>query len=186
MKVQKPLAMCFSGHRPEKLPANGNESFEGIKQLKSLIGLHIYEAINEGYNVFYTGMARGIDMYAAAAVIDLQRQYRHIKLKCAVPYRGQIDRCKGKEAYDYGYIMNHADEVIYLQENYTRDCMRKRNQYMVDHSDKLLAVVGSYKSGTGMTINMAKRKGIPIDIIDLNTLESLFELYPDFDPDYLN
>lgn len=184
MKVQKPLAMCFSGHRPEMLPGEGNQSFEGYKQLKSLVDLHVCDAINEGYSVFYTGMARGVDLLAALTVLSFRKKYRHIKLICVLPYRHQGDKYIKKDAYDYGFITYKADEVICLQEDYSRDCMRKRNQYMVDHSDKLLAVVRNYKSGTGMTINMAKRKGIPIDIIDLNSLEPLLEPSLDSDPDY--
>lgn len=51
-------------------------------------------------------------------------------------------------------------------------CYKKRNYYMVDHADCLLAVYDnerSVRSGTGMTVNYAKKKGLPITLIHPDT-----------------
>ena len=44
---------------------------------------------------------------------------------------------------------------------------------MVDHSSKLIGVVRDYKSGTGMTIRYAKKKGLNTNIIDLNEIRHI-------------
>ena len=45
---------------------------------------------------------------------------------------------------------------------------RRRNEYMVDRAGYLLAVYDndrSIRSGTGMTVNYARKKGLPITLI---------------------
>ncbi len=45
---------CFTGHRPEKL--NRSE-----KEVKAALLKEISQAVQDGFIVFITGMARGID-----------------------------------------------------------------------------------------------------------------------------
>jgi len=52
-------------------------------------------------------------------------------------------------------------------QEYSRNCMLKRNRCLVDHSSILLAVYnGTYQSGTGMTVRYAQRLKREIIIID--------------------
>lgn len=171
--LQRPLCVCFSGHRPEKLPGKGNFSDIGFRHLLSILYLEIEDTINAGYTVFYTGMARGIDMWAAKIVLEKRIHHPNIKLVCVIPYKRQSESLTGADKWDYSYITDLADEVICLSDEYRPDCMRKRNMYMVNHSDKLIAVMGNPKSGTGMTVNLAKKRGIIARVIDLNGLKPL-------------
>ena len=45
---------CFTGHRPEKL--NTSE-----KEVKAALRKQIDQAVHDGFKVFITGMARGVD-----------------------------------------------------------------------------------------------------------------------------
>lgn len=56
---------CFTGHRPEKL----NSTEEEIK--KALL-VEINNAIHDGYITFISGMARGVDIWAAELILELQ------------------------------------------------------------------------------------------------------------------
>ena len=49
--------------------------------------------------------------------------------------------------------------------------MQKRNVYMVDHSDYVVAVWDGTRSGTGNTVEYAKTKGKGIIRIDPSTLK---------------
>jgi len=70
-------------------------------------------------------------------------------------------------------IKAKAKSFQVLHQTKTSDCYRERNQYMVDQSDFLIAVLDKRQmaSGTVMTINMAKRKSMEIQIIDPLTYE---------------
>jgi len=68
---------CFTGHRPEKLQAPDSLV---IKELDSAIK----NAINNGYSTFITGMAKGVDIWAAELVLRDRRRFPQIKLVCAI------------------------------------------------------------------------------------------------------
>lgn len=177
------LTVCFSGHRPEKLPSGGDENAQGINCLKSLIYKEIYDSIQNGYTNFITGLARGVDNWAADMVIEFKIAANkarakatdgdkvpppEITLVCAMPYEGYGKNWTGYERWELAHILEKADEVITICPAYSKDCMRRRNTYMVDHSDKLIAVVSDYKSGTGQTIRYAQKKGIDLKVIEID------------------
>ena len=57
--------------------------------------------------------------------------------------------------------------MVYVSREYTSNCMLKRNHYLVDHSGVLLAVYnGAQRSGTGATVNYARKLGREIIVLD--------------------
>ena len=64
---------AFTGHRPQSLPFGFDESDKRCTSLKSVMRDQIVALIeNEGVTHFITGMALGVDMYAAEIVLDLK------------------------------------------------------------------------------------------------------------------
>ena len=63
--------VCFSGHRPTKLPCH-DESSPETNRLKSMLYKAIYDCVEEGYTNFVTGLAKGIDNWAADMVIEFK------------------------------------------------------------------------------------------------------------------
>ena len=53
----------------------------------------------------------------------------------------------------------------YVCPEYSRGCFQIRNEWMVDHSAKVIAVFNGEKSGTGNTVKYAARKGVKISFI---------------------
>jgi predicted Rossmann fold nucleotide-binding protein DprA/Smf involved in DNA uptake len=53
-----------------------------------------------------------------------------------------------------------------LQTSYTRDCMIKRNRYMVDRSRYVLAVWDGSNGGTGYTVRYARSQNRIVQIIN--------------------
>lgn len=162
----KAKTVCFSGHRPEKLPDGGSESSPAIRVLKSLIYTEILNSVENRYDTFITGLARGVDLWAGEMILELKARGVPIKLVAAAPYRDHGSSFRGKDKFVLGNILLKADEIVYVSEKYSRDCMRLRNEYMVERSGKLIAVVSDYRSGTGQTIRYAERQRIKIKIIN--------------------
>ena len=173
--INKEHTCCFSGHRPEKLCGSGDLNSPELRRLLSVLRLAIENAVEEGYTTFLTGMARGIDMWSARFVLELKVKHPNLQLVCAIPYKGQNKSLKGAEKFDYNYIIESANDVICLSEVYTKTCMKDRNYFMVDNSSKLIAVVSNYRSGTGQTINYARKKLLDTKIIDTNENNSLIK-----------
>lgn len=169
--AEKNRTVCFSGHRPEKLPNSGDSSSQIIRILKSFLYKAVLDSIDEGYNCFITGLARGVDLWAGEIIMELKAQGKNIKLVAAVPYKGHGNGFHNDEKFTLGNILLKADQVVYVSEKYSKGCMQRRNEYMVNRSGKLIAVVSDYKSGTGATIRYAQRSGIITRIIDAKKLE---------------
>ena len=140
--------------------------------LKSVMRDQIVALIeNEGVTHFITGMALGVDMYAAEIVLDLKSKYPHITLESAIPCETQAIKWSVASRERYYNIAAKCDKETMLQREYTPDCMDKRNRYMVDHADYILAVWNGCPSGTGNTVRYAHKKGKSIIVINPVSLD---------------
>lgn len=111
-------------------------------------------------------MAIGVDMYAAEIVLDLKKNYPGITLESAIPCENQAVKWSEKLRDRYFDIASKCDKQTLIQHHYTPDCMDKRNRYMVDHADYIIAVWDGYPSGTGNTVKYARHQGKPVIVID--------------------
>lgn len=145
--------VCFTGHRPEKL--NQPESVV-VKALTNAI----YEAIADCKNVFISGMARGVDIWAAEIVLRLRSEGEDVKLICASPYEGFERGWSADWQQRYNAVLRNADLVRYICPGYSRACFQIRNEWMVNHSSLVIAVFNGQPSGTKNTIDYAIRRGI--------------------------
>ena len=161
---------AFTGHRPQSLPFGFDESDKRCTSLKSVMRDQIVALIeNEDVTHFITGMALGVDMYAAEIVLDLKSKYPHITLESAIPCETQAIKWSVASRERYYNIAAKCDKETMLQREYTPDCMDKRNRYMVDHADYILAVWNGCPSGTGNTVRYAHKKGKTIIVIEHHT-----------------
>lgn len=91
-----------------------------------------------------------------------------ITLECAIPCPNQTLNWDVKDKLRYDSILKRADNVKLVSERYTAECMLKRNRYMVDKSELIIAVFnGIKKGGTWYTINYAKKENKVIVLIEL-------------------
>ena len=111
-------------------------------------------------------MALGTDMYAAEIVLGLKAAYPDITLTCALPCESQAEKWSEPLRDRYYAVLSKCDREVLLQTRYTPDCMEKRNRYMVDHADLLIAVWDGRPSGTGKTVQYAQQQGKHVLMID--------------------
>ena len=149
---------CVTGNRPQKFPWKYGKGRKHKNYLAEM-ARQIEALIQSGYTHFISGGALGVDQEFAEAVLRLKHSYAEITLEIAVPCRTQDLRWSDALRRRYSSILECADKVIILSEQYTPTCMLKRNEYMVDRSDLVLAYWnGEEGGGTWQTINYAKRK----------------------------
>lgn len=166
------LACAFTGHRPKSFPWKYDETAPGCVALKKALAEQITALTNEGVTGFISGMALGVDLWAAQIVLDLREKNPALKLYCALPCEGQEKKWPAEKQAQYRAILKQADGIHLENRNRTADRMLDRNRYMVDHASILLAVYnGAYRSGTGMTVRYAQSKHRRIILIDPITRE---------------
>ena len=100
----KKYRACFTGHRPEKL--NRSEL-----EIKTDLETQIKECLKNGINVFISGMARGVDIWAAQIVLDLKNSENDIKLICASPYEGFEKSWNESWRKQYKEILEKSDYI---------------------------------------------------------------------------
>lgn len=158
---------AFTGHRPKSFPWKDSETAPGCVLLKETLAAQISALAERGVTEFLSGMARGADIWAAEIILDLKKKNPALRLRCVLPCGGQERKWPASEQERYHSILRQADGVIWVNREYTADCMLDRNRYLVEHSSVLLAVYnGTYRSGTGMTVRCAQRLGREVIIID--------------------
>ena len=166
------MAVCmFTGHRPKGLSFGYNERDSRCKKLKKALKKLILNKIQEeNTTAFLSGMALGTDMFAAEIVLKLKEKFRDITLTAILPCRTQAARWNKEAIARYELILAKCDKIIVLQDEYTPSCMHKRNSYMVEHSDCVIAVWSGIEGGTANTIHFATERHLPVTVLDPTTL----------------
>ena len=62
----------------------------------------------------------------------------------------------------YSIRMKQANKVVYTSQEYTRDCMFKRNRHLVDYSSVCICYLNKSTGGTAYTVEYAKKRGLQI------------------------
>ena len=138
---------CFTGHRyisGDKWLDIENKTYKICEELTE-----------RGFCNFITGGALGFDTMAALCVLRLRQKHKNIKLTVAVPCRNQSEKWHDADQKTYNEILKMADEVKVLSEEYTPECMHRRNRFMVDNSGVCVAYMKKVAGGTAYTVRYA-------------------------------
>lgn len=149
---------CFTGHRPEKLHADESTICTALDQA-------IDAAIADDFTTFISGMARGVDIWAAEIVLHKRQYNPALHLICACPYPGFELRWTPEWVERYRSVLDAADLVRFICPAFTMASYQQRNEWMVDHSSRVIAVFNGEAGGTRNTILYAQRKSHCFSII---------------------
>ena len=165
------LSVAFTGHRPNKL--NGYNRYDNFKLIR-VIRFEIERLYNLGYKEFVSGMALGVDQWAAEEVIDFRDTHPDVRLVAAIPCLGQESMWRPYSQREYKRILDRADEIVQVSnKSYEPKCMQVRNEYMVDRADLVLAVWDGSYGGTANCYRYAKKSMKEVIIINPNNLPNI-------------
>ena len=161
--MKLPKKTCtFTGHRSAKLPWGYDESDSRCVELKQRIYDTAEAVFTAGFDRFICGMAEGCDLYFCEAVMALRQEHPEITVTAAVPFEGQADKWPRAQRERYQRLICECDEVVLIQKEYSPGCMMKRNRYMVDHSQLIIACYDGQAGGTLNTLRYALEKDVQI------------------------
>ena len=154
MLTDKQKTACFTGHRilPKK----------GIEKMLIKLNNEIDRLIEQGVTNFISGGAIGFDQIAASLIIAKKQQGMNIALYFILPCIDQDKKWAQRQKELYNNLLNEADAVHYISKEYTDECMKKRNYYMVDNSSYCICALKYKVSGTGQTVRYAEEMGLRI------------------------
>lgn len=165
--LRKEHRCSFSGHRPEKMNCSTGKIIRALKK-------EIECAIADGYTTFISGMARGVDIWAAEIVLKKKQKNKELRLVCAIPFRGVENQWDKFWKRKFRAILPQADYIKYFSDFFSdSELYMIRNRWMIDRSTRLIAVFGGEKGGTYSTILYARKKGVSVCLIPVRNRSSI-------------
>jgi uncharacterized phage-like protein YoqJ len=146
------MIICGTGHRPKKL---GGYGADVERRLIAYAGtaLDSYKP-----DMVISGMALGWDQALAETALLMGIPYT-----AAIPFVGQGDDWPKLSKARYIELVDKADRVITVCDvGYASWKMQKRNEWMVDHSDMVLALWNGSEGGTANCVAYAEKVGKPV------------------------
>jgi uncharacterized phage-like protein YoqJ len=159
--------VAFTGARPNKLGGYKipNPTFNFVCKETEKLLLKIKP------NKCYSGMALGYDTWCSKICLKLD-----IPFVAAVPFKGQEVVWNEESKKEYNELLDLAEEVVFVSSpGYSAWKMMKRNKFMVDNSDIVIACFDGNNGGTKNCFEYAKLKGKKIFLI--NSLERKIHEY---------
>ena len=159
---------CFTGPRPKNYPWGSDKECEA--NAAEALRVAVQDAIGRGYRHFISGMAAGIDLLAAKAVLRLREDMpeKGITLEAAIPFPSQPKRWREETKREYASMLSRCDKVHVIAGAYSVAAYRKRDEYMVDRSSLLIAVEGKPNGGTARTIAYAETKNKEVVLLNVH------------------
>lgn len=163
---------CLTGHRPSGFPwlyrdtgCDEHQEYLYTLQKKVITLIEKYGCTN-----FISGLAIGADTDFANICLDLRdKKYHNITVEGAIPCPNQDAKWTSNDKRKYQELLARLNKVTQVSDHYSAACFQKRNEYMIDHSDIIIAVWnGEQKGGTFNSICYARKTNKPITFIYLN------------------
>lgn len=146
------MIIAGTGHRPNKL---GGYSQSAQNKLVKIAEDWLIEHKPEK---ILSGMAIGWDQALAIAAVK-----QEIPFIAVVPFKGQERMWSKDSIMVYNALLLLAKDIVVVsQGDYSYEKMQLRNQYLVDNSDKILAMYDGSEGGTRNCIAYARRKLKPV------------------------
>ncbi len=148
---------CFTGHRPQSLRRPEDDIRVDLEN-------SILTSVREGCHTFISGMSWGVDIWAAEIVIRMKGQFpgMNLHLIAAIPYAGFDERWNAEWRDKYRALLSLAEYVKVMEPFFSKASYQKRNEWMVDHSARVIAVYNGQAGGTRNTIRYARRQNVPV------------------------
>lgn len=148
--INKAKTCAVTGHRI---------LYTGFDRLK--LKEFFLKIIEIGFDNYLIGMALGFDT-ECFNVLEEIRQEKPIKIIACIPCLNQDYKFNKEQKMEYQRMLNSADEKVYLSKEYTKNCMIKRNKYMVDNASLLVSYLKHDFGGSYNTVKYAEKQNVQI------------------------
>lgn len=178
-------SIAFTGHRPDKLYGYDLSTYK-YQILKNTLFKILEDFIyKRDITTFITGGALGFDTLVFDTVEELKKDYQ-VQQILAIPFKNQPNKWIKENIDKYNNMKKKAINIYVDEQKGDKDYsikntivgeyhpakMQKRNEWMVDNSNILIACWnGDTSGGTYNCISYAKKQGKEIYVINPNNLD---------------
>lgn len=174
------MVICATGHRSDKLGCGKGDDWSSkspklqpVRQkieakLRNILDFQILAG--ETKFELISGMALGVDQLFFSVGNQLRKEYAEqgvaIVLTTAVPCIEQDGIWKDDCKISYAAMLKAADKKVRISNKKYQDdkgCMQRRNRFMVDNADMVLAYHDGSEGGTKNCVDYAKSIGAVIE-----------------------
>lgn len=161
---------CFIGDYLQFSSTKANVQYPYKIELKAVFRERIIHLIEDlSVTHFMCGMELGIEQYAAEIILDLKKLYPQIKLEGVLPFETHAAEWLEYDRDRYFSIMKRIDKETLLQYHYSKDCMRKRDLYMISKSKYIITVSHGADKRIDNLISQSQSTGRVVYVMDLQT-----------------
>ena len=107
-------------------------------------------------------MARGVGIWAGLIVLRLRQSNPDLHLIVALPYPECESYWSASWKKQYADALEAADLVKCISPKYSMASFQKRDEWMVDHTTRVIAVYDGVPGGTKNTIDYANKCGVEV------------------------
>lgn len=144
------LIICGTGHHPYKIGGDSEEAFRiTVDVAKEYMMEH-----KDDIELVINGMCDGWDIAFGTAGMELG-----LPVESVIPFKDFNRYFKGPWVARYDALEEYSKTNGKVT---TLTGCGERNQYMVDNSDKTIALWNGTQGGTSWTISMARKAGKPV------------------------
>ncbi|MCL2300931.1 MAG: DUF1273 domain-containing protein [Firmicutes bacterium] len=159
-------SLCFSGHRPDRLPGRGEAGAPETQLLIAALRQSLIAAMELGKTTMLHGCMAGWDIICAEQVIALKEQFPQVRLISIAPYQTGFfirEECWTPEWISRAQeVFRQHDMGIKITKQYRPGIYYERNRALVDHSSELICYWDGGGSGTKYTVSQARQSGLAI------------------------
>lgn len=148
--TRKKLIIVATGHRLDHLTLHlGHEV-----PYTNLIALARRELSDLRAKSVIVGMATGWDLAVGAAAMDLG-----LPITAAIPFPNQTARFDLASLVLWQRVLAKASQVVHVSWSYDSGAFQRRNEWMVDRAELVLALFGGWNGGTKNCVRYALAQG---------------------------
>ena len=136
-------ACAVAGHDPKRFKFKYKEDYSLCKKIKREIREQIQKFYDEeGVRRFYIGGSLGVDIWAGEMILRLKEQpgYEEIELVMVLPYPEHGKNWDELSKKRLDFLQKHSATCMTIGERNGWESYERRNRYLVDQADYLLAV----------------------------------------------
>lgn len=162
------------GHKPTRFKFKYKENYSLCRKIKNAMTEQFKILHTMGVRRFYISGSLGVGMWAGELLLRLKEQpgYENIELWIVLPYAGYDSGWDERSRKRMNFLKKHCTEYITLESADSREGFLRRNCYMADQAQHMIAVYDgnhTVRSVTGQSVRYAIRSGLKITYIHPDT-----------------